>query len=224
VRFIDFEEVRKFFKGKTVAIVGSAPSVLENELGLIDSHDVVVRINNFKLSAAAGKRVDVFYSFFGRSIRKTEEELTFAGVKMMLCKCPNAKPIECEWHEKNGKQLGIDFRYIFNFRSDWWFVDTFVPSVEHFMRSFELLDRHIPSTGFAAILDVLECDIASAYITGFDMFTSGVHNVDEPWKLGDPADPIGHRPELEAAWLAENAGKYPLTFDATLADLMNVPA
>lgn len=224
MRFVTFEQAAEYIRGKTVAIAGSAPAVLDNDIGFVDSHDVVVRANNYKLSPTAGKRVDVHYSFYGRSIRKSAEELQRDGVKLCMCKCPDAKPIECEWHEKNGKQLGIDFRYIYRFRADWWFCDTFVPGVEHFMKSFELLGRHIPSTGFAAILDVLACEPRSVYLTGFDFFSSGIHNVDEPWKLGDPADPIGHRPELEAAWLAENAGKYPLTFDATLSELLRAAA
>jgi hypothetical protein len=210
----------EFFAGKSVAIVGSAPSVLENEPGFVDSHDVVCRANNFKLGHNQGFRCDVFYSFFGGSIRKTVAELMACGVKICMSKVPNAKPIQSPWHEANHKQNGIDFRYIYDARRDWWFGDVFVPSTEWFMASFELLGRHIPTTGFAAILDVIECAPKSVYLTGFDFMRSGVHNVDEKWRKGDPSDPIGHRPELEFAWLVENARRYPLTFDPTLAAMV----
>lgn len=219
-RFVSLAEAAARISGKSVAIVGSAPSVLENAPGFVDAHEVVVRVNNYKLSPAAGLRTDVFYSFFGQSIRKTADELERDGVDLCMCKCPNAKPIESEWHESNGKQLGVDFRYIYRARADFWFCDTYVPTVERFMQSFELLGKHIPSTGFAAILDVLACEPRTVYLTGFDFFSSGVHNVDEKWRPGNPADPIGHRPELEAAWVAAHADIYPLTFDATLSRMV----
>ena len=69
-------------------------------------------------------------------------------------------------------------------------------------------------------LDILDCQPRSVYLTGFDFFTSGVHNVNEKWKPGDPTDPIGHRPEMELAWLAANLENYPLSVDGKLAVLI----
>lgn len=220
MRFVSASDVQAFFSGKSVAIVGSAPSVLDNAPEFVDSHDIVVRVNNFKLGRNQGFRTDVFYSFFGGSIQKTVAELLTSGVRLCMCKCPNAKPIESEWHERRGKTNGIDFRYIYRDRAGWWFCDTFVPSVEWFLATFEMLNKHIPTTGFSAILDVIQCGPRSVYLTGFDFMTSGVHNVDEKWRRGDPTDPIGHRPELERAWLAKNASRYPITFDATMGALV----
>lgn len=215
-RFITFEEVAAQIRGRSVAVVGSGPSVLENAPGHVDSHEVVVRVNNYKTSAAAGFRTDVFYSFFGSSIRKTAEELQRDGVRLCMAKCPNAKPLHSEWHERNNKPLGIDFRYVYEARRDWWFCDTHVPTVERFLEQFELLGKHIPTTGFSAILDVLACEPRSVYLTGFDFFASGVHNVDEKWRPGDPEDPIGHRPDLERDWLCQNTHRHPLSFDNAL--------
>jgi hypothetical protein len=216
VRFVSFAEAAERLHGKTVAIVGSAPSVLGNEPKFVDGHDVVVRVNNYKTGPAQGSRCDVFYSFFGSSIRKSAQELQRDGVTLCMCKCPDDKPIRSAWHEANGKQNGIDFRYIYRDRASWWFCDTFVPDSERFLRSFELLGGHVPTTGFAAILDVLDCAPASVTLTGFDFFDSGKHNVNERWKPGDPNDPIGHRPELEKAWLAANADLHPIVFDRAL--------
>lgn len=219
MRFVQFSDVAERFRGKSVAIVGGAPSALDNAPGFVDGHQVVVRVNNYKTGPAQGTRCDVFYSFFGGSIRKTPDELRTDGVTLCVCKCPDAKPIESPWHERMGKQTGIDFRYIYRARMDWWFCDTFVPDVPHFLRTFELLDGHIPTTGFAAILDVLACEPASVYLTGFDGFTSGIHH-GEKWKPGDPTDPIGHRPEMELAWLAANLGNHPLSVDGKLTALI----
>jgi hypothetical protein len=220
-RFVSFDEVVARMKGKTVAIVGSAPSVLDNEPGFIDSHEVVIRVNNYKTGERQGYRCDVHYSFYGPTgCKKSADELKRDGVTLCMCKCPDGKPIASEWHEKNGRTAGIDFRYIYQRRKDWWFCDVWVPTAHAFLEKFDLLDRHIPTTGFSAILDVLACHPASVYLTGFDFFTSGLHNVDERHRPGDPRDPIGHRPDLEAAWLAKNAHRYPLTFDKKLAQML----
>jgi len=62
-----------------VAIVGSGPSCRSNQVRFIDGHDVVLRTNNYKLYFETGYRTDVYYSFFGSSIRKTEKQLRHDG-------------------------------------------------------------------------------------------------------------------------------------------------
>lgn len=203
MNFITFDEVKPVFRGKRVAVVGSGPGSLDNEPGFVDGHDVVVRVNNYKVGVPQGFRTDVHHSFYGTSIRKTAEDLKKDGVRLCMCKCPNSRPIECEWHVRMRKIEGIDYRYIYEYRRGFWFCDTFIPPDEHYLRVFEMLGRHIPTTGFSAILDVLACEPESVYLTGFDFFTSGVHNVNEPWRRGNPDDPICHRPDLEARWLRD---------------------
>jgi hypothetical protein len=218
MRFVTFDEVRERFRGRSVAVVGSGPSVLLNAPGFVDSHDVVVRVNNHKVGGAAGLRTDVHYSFYGTSIRPTATGLAREGVRLCMCKLPNSKPISSEWHERSGRLEGVDYRYIYRLREAWWFCDTFIPDDARFLVKFDLLGRHQPTTGFAAILDVLECEPASVYLTGFDFFTSGVHNVDERWAARNPDDPIRHRPDLEREWVARNAARF--TFDPTMAEMM----
>lgn len=207
-----------------MALVGSAPSVLRNKPGWIDSHDLVVRVNNYKtrgFERSVGARTDVHYSFYGTSIRKTAAELIADGVTLCLCKCPNAHAIESEWHRERNKMAGVDFRYIYRNRAGFWFCDTYMPSVPWFRETFEILGRRIPSTGFAALYDLARLD-CQVYVTGFDFFASGVHNVDERWRPGDPSDPIGHAPERERAWLKHYAKNNPdrITLDPTLNDLL----
>lgn len=216
--FCDKAHVREFFEGKTVAIVGSGPGSLDNEPGFVDAHDVVVRVNNYKTGPAQGYRCDAFYSFHGSSIRKTAGELKADGVKLVLCKCPDAKFLDSEWHRKNNKPHGVDFRYIYRDRANWWFCQTYVPTKEEFISVFYALDRHIPSTGFSAILEVLQHEPKSIYLTGFDFFASRIHNVNEPWRPGNPDDPIGHAPELERKWLSENMSR--VTMDRRLTEIM----
>lgn len=220
-RFITFDQAAEYLRGKSVAIVGSAPSCLDNARGFIDSHDVVMRVNNFKLGYQQGFRVDVHYAFYGSSIRTDAELLKKSGTKLCMCKCPNAKPLDSEWHVRMNKPHGVDYRYIYKNRRNWWFCDTFIPTVDHFLSTFNLLNKHQPTTGFAAIQDVLAAKPRNVYLTGFDFFTSGKHNVNEPWSEKNFDDPIRHRPDLEAEWVFSNAYLYPLLFDDELIKLQH---
>lgn len=220
MRFLYRSEVRPYFDGKRVAIVGSGPGVLDNESGHIDGHDVVVRVNNYKLLNSTGRRTDVFYSFFGSSIKKKSEELRRDGTRLCMCKCPNAHAIESEWHRRHNKMIGVDYRPHYDRRRDWWFCDTYIPTVEEFLTPFELLGRHVPTTGFAAIFEILSHNPREVYLTGFDFFRSKIHNVDEAWRAGIPDDPFCHMPEREMAWLAEAAARYPISFDKTLSNIL----
>lgn len=216
MRFVERSKVAALLADRTVAIVGSGPGSLNNAPGFVDSHDIVVRVNNYKLFPATGSRTDVFYSFFGTSIRKSSEQLRRDGVKLCLCKCPDAQFMESAWHRARGKMNGVDFRYIYQVRKDWWFCDTYVPSVEEFLAHFELLGGHVPTTGFAAVLDVLSFKPRSLYLTGFDFFQSQIHNVDERWRRINHADPIGHVPDAERSWMLQNAGQLPVTMDTQM--------
>jgi hypothetical protein len=220
MRFVKREVVRQRFEGRSVALVGSGPGALANEPGFIDAHDVVVRVNNYKLLAGTGQRTDVFYSYFGNAIRKSAAELSADGVTLCLCKCPPAQVVESEWHRRHGKMNGVDFRWIYAARKAWWFCDTYVPSLEEFLEVFRLLGGHVPTTGFSALLEVLAHRPRAVYLTGFDFFQSRVHNVNEPWREKNRGDPICHVPHLERAWLAENLNNHPVQLDAALATLM----
>ena len=214
--------VDEFIRGKRVALVGSGPGVMRNATGFVDSHDIVVRVNNYKLFPETGFKTDVFYSFFGSSIRKRVQDLKQDGVRLCIAKCPNAKFINSHWHEANGKQNGVDFRYIYDYRRNWWFCKTYVPTKDEFLAHFNLLGRHVPTTGFSAILDILQHEPASLYLTGFDFFQSGLHNVNEAWNKVNTDDPIGHHPQAEMDWLIANIKNYPISVDDHLAEAMRL--
>lgn len=206
-------------KGKRIALIGSGPGCLSNKPGFIDSHEVVVRVNNHKIGKQQGYRTDIHYSFYGASIRKTAQELKSEGVRLVMCKCPNGQFIDSDWHQKNNKQNGVDFSYIYRYRADWWFCDTYVPTLDEFMSGFNLLGGRVPTTGFSALLDLLSYEPESVYMTGFDFFASKIHNVNERWKPGDPSDPIGHAPEREKDWLVN--ADIPVSFDSHLTKITN---
>lgn len=221
MRWLTRSEAAARLEGRTVAVVGSGPGVMTNRRGSIDACEVVVRVNNYKLAGErTGKRTDVFYSYFGSAIRKTAAELKRDGVTMCMSKIPNAHAIESEWHRQRGQMVGVDFRAHFERRAGWWFCDTYVPTVDEFLVGFELLGRRMPTTGFAAILDVLSFGPKSVLITGFDFFRSKVHNLNERWKPRNMDDPIGHAPERELAWLQQNWRRHPIVCDPALEQLL----
>lgn len=220
MRFLSFEELADKFRGRRVALVGSGPSVKTNPVGFVDSYDLVVRVNNFKLSREAGERTDAHYSYYGAAVTLSADFLRKAGVKTCICKCPNSKPIRSAWHETTRQVRGIDFRWIYSYRQKFWFCDTYVPDDARFLSKFDVLERHIPTTGFAALLDLLDCEPEELFMTGFDFFTSGIHNVNERWRPGDPRDPIGHDTRRELDWIIENRHQYPITYDGALLRLI----
>lgn len=221
--FLTWDEVAEIFDRKSVAVVGSGPSCMQNKGERIDDHDLVVRVNNYKLAPIkTGKRTDVHYSFYGNSIKKTAQQLQSDGVKLCMCKCPDARFIESEWHTKRGAEHGIDYRWIYNQRAGWWFSDVYAPTKERFQEYFDLMQNHIPTTGFQCILEILKTPARSIYITGFDFFSSRIHNVDERWQPGRPDDPIGHRPELEREYI-RNLMDSRVSYDKALSDIVSVP-
>lgn len=214
--FCDKQRARDMLADKIVVIVGSGPGSLSNPSGFVDSHEVVIRVNNYKLMGGTGRRTDVFYSFFGASIKKQVCDLKRDGVQLCMAKCPDAQFMESAWHRVNGMMNGVDFRPIYERRKPWWFCDTYVPTKKDFVKNFKLLGDHVPTTGFSALLDVLSYNPAHVYLTGFDFFTTRIHNLNERWKPANQSDPIGHVPEAEARWLADNLHKLPISVDRRL--------
>ena len=206
---LPFKALIDIFRHNRCAIVGSAPSGLLNEPGLIDSYDIVIRINNYKTkgidlkgvpydySLNLGLRCDYHYSFYGGSIRKTADELKADGVKGHLCKCPNDECHVTKWHIANNQRQGGDFKPIYRRRNDFWFAPVYIPKTGHYMELFNALGKHVPTTGFACIWELSQCYADELYITGFDFFRSIQHNVDEMWNPGRQDDPIKHMPDAE---------------------------
>ena len=215
---LEFKDLKKAFKDKNVVIIGSAPSALQhNTKSNIESYDEIIRVNNFKTKGIdlkniaydyielLGERTDWHYSFYGGSIRTKIEEIK--GIKGHLCKCPNDECHVTQWHIDRNQQQGGDFRPIYRRRKDYWIAPVYIPEKKHYMELFNILDKHVPSTGFACIWELIQCEPKKLYITGFDFMRCKKHNVDELWNPGNQDDPIRHMWDLEAALLKKWAYK-----------------
>ena len=205
------DDLRNIFSGKRVAIIGSGPSMFDNTMEHIDGHDIIIRVNNYKMRGyedKVGSRCDYHYSFYGSSIKKTSKELRQDGIKGHLCKCPNDICHMTEWHEKNGKQNGCRFEWIYKNRQDFWIAPVYIPETRHYLQLFNKLNRHVPTTGFACIWEIMNLNPKELYITGFDFFVSKIHNGNEPWRSRNTDDPIKHLPLVEkhifTRWAKEN--------------------
>ena len=200
------KELLKVIEGKRVVVMGSAPSVLNNNGKDIDNYDLVVRVNNFKIKGyeeKVGTRIDIFYSFFGRSIKKENDELKKYGLRFIMCKYPNQEFLE---HTNGVAKPGISdgCKWVYEMRKDWWQHPIWIPKLKYFKENFEKISR-IPTTGISAILDLLRFNPKELYVTGYDFMTSGRHNTDEKWNEGDGNH--NHKGEMHLIASLKNAGK-----------------
>ncbi len=78
----------------------------------------------------------------------------------------------------------------------------------------------MPTSGFAAIFEVLQARPNQVFLTGFDFFQSKIHNVNEPWREKNLDDPIRHRPDLELAWVKQALVRHQIMTDVALMDAL----
>lgn len=163
------EKYREYLKGKTVAVVGPASSIVGSEYGYyIESHDIIVRVNrgakiNKNLTQDIGGRTDVLYHCLHEEEstgagQYNVDEWVNAGIQWVICPYPETplfiKDI-VEFKKRNSKR--IDFltldEKIFNYYKD------------------EMYTR--PNTGTLAMLHLLTSDLKSLFITGFTFMKTG---------------------------------------------------
>jgi hypothetical protein len=191
--FLKESLVEKYFAGRSVIILGSAPCVLELSDRELSQYDVIVRVNNYEIFNAC-RRVDVYYSFFGRSIRGVDEKVRRDNPKFLFFKYPF--DFAFNRHTKGKKIAGKsgDFRFVQRLRKDLLAnVRHFAQTPANFISNFCAIGS-MPTTGVAAILDIIRYQPKELAIAGFDFFKSKKHNINEQW---NPRDGDGHDFETE---------------------------
>jgi len=164
------EKYKHYLKGKKVCIVGPAPKIIGSSAGkVIDSYDVVVRLNNGymfcnKHKKDIGSRMDIIYQTaipkLGRGITMPIEKLQ-NDVKWICCSFPDKKHREkiCNFVKYVDNRIPI---HIVD-RSRWNILSKSIGKQVG-------KDAISPTTGLATIFDLLDYDIENLYITGFTFF------------------------------------------------------
>ena len=163
------KEYKNFLKGKRVAIVGPAKSVMFQKNGpLIDSYDVVVRICNteadFDLSHHGdyiGTKTDVMYNVMDSHISNLKKWIVDNGVKYLSTTYPSQ-----EWFF--GRMKGN----VKLLRREDAFKTVIIPPEPYFFVKKATNSR--PNSGFCAIIDLLSSELKELFITGIDFYRSSV--------------------------------------------------
>lgn len=167
--YFPFDE--NWFKGKRVAIIGGADSVLKDKLGdYIDDFDVVVRINKGvelieTQSDFVGKRTDVlFHSFLDNP-----KDIGHSPITIGLWEKHNVKKVV---YSLNHKKIirGIYDLIAFSKKSRNKMKFSEVP-VYIYDKNLENIAPFItPTTGHVAVSTVFQCQPKELYVTGITFF------------------------------------------------------
>lgn len=160
----------KYLEGKRVAIVGPALSIKNtNQKDLIESYDIVVRINKSypvpdMLKPDIGERTDILYNCLNpcpESGGKLHMKGLKRDVKWVCCPYPPIEPFDKNIEDFNKRNLKhkIDFNHI---------------DVNIYNKLSEMMESR-PNSGTAAMVDLLSYDITELYITGFTFFKGGYY-------------------------------------------------
>jgi hypothetical protein len=173
------ENIKKFFKGKRVAIIAPSPSVRENPNGdEIDGYDIVVRVNkNWKYSSDlnkyVGTRTDIVYNCINPD-PECGGSIDFEYVKNNLKYVAVSVPIINNQYHRD--RLFHNNTVVNQYRN---FVQNNSGRVKYYIVNSNLYNMYDnmlksrPNTGFMAILDILSYDIKELYIKGFTFFKDG---------------------------------------------------
>ena len=171
-KYVDKSEQHKqgfeeYLKGKSVCIVGPAPSIIgSKQKDLIESFDVVVRVNRsipvpIERIPDVGSRTDIYYHCMSQ-LPENGGPIQFDylqdKIEFIASPYPSIPPFDRDlsiFNKMNNDRLKlhvIDKQLYLNF-------------------SKEMNTR--PNSGICAILDLLSYDIKELYITGFTFFKGG---------------------------------------------------
>jgi len=159
-------------KGKHVVLVGPAQSILgTNQGNIIDNFDVVVRIKKAlslpsELEPDIGKRCDVLYhSMNFNSVCGGKLDLDLLKRKKVKFLMGVYPPVNPQLENLGYKEHFQDILSIYTGNLAHVDIDWFLNIVKSV--------GALPNTGTMAILDILNHDVASLYITGITFFRGG---------------------------------------------------
>jgi hypothetical protein len=157
-------------KDKKIVIVGNGPSVMNNKFGeLIDSFDIVVRINNYVPNEYVGYKMDYFVcSPWNLNFNQEIYDKVIKVINWNIIKCSSP-------YEDKKKTININPNLIVKYLFDNFGFQIFPK-------------RPLVSTGIAAIMIFLNTEpFNKIYIYGFDGLKDNekVHYFEEKKQTGD---------------------------------------
>lgn len=170
--------VADMVQGRSVLILGSAPTVVEMPAAEMEGYDVIVRVNNFKLFNAC-RRADIWYTMAGGSILKPLGDLRESGCRLCFLKNPFANVRQL----LGGRMMEQDFRQAYvRWRAHWFELPWYIQTVENWYWLAAQIGQ-VVTTGLSAIVDLHRFKPARMHLAGFDFFSSMKHNIDMPVRL-----------------------------------------
>lgn len=220
-------KLSSYLKGKRVVLVGPAPSVIDSaQAALIDSYDVVVRLNKAlpipkDLQKDIGTRCDILYNCMNPSDDCggviNINTLNKYGVKFLVGAYP---PVDSVGTTK--LRIKTDSLSFYNKNRNNWRSFCYTDKT-HFLSLWKLM--RLPNTGTMAILDLLRFDIKELYITGITFFKGGYirsyRDYDEKGIMNHLKKFNLHNPNKQLDYACERLLKEPrVTMDNTLTSIL----
>lgn len=172
--------------GKNVVIVGPAGYMVGQGLGeYIDSFDVIVRVNHalpIALPEDYGSRTTVLYHILSRRNHNADGKLTVTQEEV--------ESWDCEWVVSRHESRSSRIRAVGPFLQGrkWTAMDH-----EFFFKVRKEVGRLAPNTGVSAIAHLLQSQLKSLHVLGFDFYRSGVYKGYGDIREGERADKVNER-------------------------------
>lgn len=163
-----------FFEGKRVCVIGGADTILMKKNGkYIDEYDVIVRINKGielieKQKEYLGSKTDyLFHSFY--DINNEDKGSPFT---IDLWKNSNLKKIIYAYpsSEKKFQWQFIKFNKV---KSNLPICET---TKKQYLNILNILESHVPTTGFVALKTIFDSNPRELFITGFSFFKTPMNS------------------------------------------------
>jgi hypothetical protein len=213
------EEYRNFIRGKRIAIVAHAASIVGTKQGrLIDSYDLVVRMNNAlpipeDLKIDIGTRCDILYSHMDDRPNRFSDYRTVNNIEVMkkvewvCCPHPGFRPpvpgVEfLGGTQETHKQIVMQryTRFVERMEGKCCFRET---DPDNYAKHLKEMSGGIPNVGFAAVWDLLTFDVSEIFMAGFTFFLGGnykqyiTHPLTEEEIIGNTASyEFGHHHQI----------------------------
>ena len=209
------------FQHASLAIVGNAGYLAELPQGeRIDSHDLVLRMNNFQTAGferQVGARTDIFLTTFHTDVKLTNPALRQA--KFIVASVPNNLRRDRSRGVLNahGVQIAAGLNHLQR-------KQAFVPSWDYFLAKKDMIGKY-PTSGAMAIFlatEFLAPRCRSIYLTGFSFFRGPSH-----YFSNQTVTPRNHDLEREEALIRDQlrplvtAGQ--ITLDERMAAQLDLP-